>query len=174
MRGLPSSLGRRMTTMKEKREKEEFTPTIGIPIGGPLDSRKNVDLEPRPFTDLPEEVQAMLMSKKTDNKERSTLDILSQRHMLALILYIERMQPVLKCDIYNDISRGAGMAEKINDLHRLGLIEVYQTARYNSNIIVLTDKGRRTAEIIRQMVGIIQAGIGSRKDLGMPGRRRCF
>ena len=116
----------------------------------------------------------MLMSKKTDNKERSTLDILSQRHMLALILYIERMQPVLKCDIYNDISRGAGMAEKINDLHRLGLIEVYQTARYNSNIIVLTDKGRRTAEIIRQMVGIIQAGIGSRKDLGMPGRRRCF
>lgn len=158
--------------MKEKREKEEFTPAIGIPIGGPLDSRKNVDLEPRPFTDLPEEVQAMLMSKKTDNKERSTSDILSQRHMLALILYIERMQPVLKCDIYNDISRGAGMAEKINDLHRL--IEVYQTARYNSNIIVLTDKGRRTAENIRQMVGTIRAGIGSRKDLGMPGRRRCF
>ncbi|MBE6514990.1 MAG: hypothetical protein E7Z69_08240 [Thermoplasmata archaeon] len=88
-----------MTTMKEKREKEVFTPTIRIPIGGPLDSRKNVDLEPRPFTDLPEEVQAMLMSKKTDNKERSTSGILSQRHMLALILYIERMQPVLKAAV---------------------------------------------------------------------------
>ena len=79
------------------------------------------------------------------------------KYMLSLILYIDRMSPVLKSDVYNDVSRSAGMPDKIETLRRLGLIEVYHTARTTANVIVITDKGRRTAQGIRKLIEVVES-----------------
>ena len=66
------------------------------------------------------------------------------------------MSPVLKSDIYADISRSAGMIRKIDDLQNLWIIQIYHTARTNTNVIVITDKGRTVAERIRDLIKSIE------------------
>jgi len=124
-----------------------------IPIGGPLDDRRNVKQSPKPIEELPPEIQQILIDrKKLKTSEKKAIDSLEGKYVLTLILYLDKMSPVLKSDIYNDISRGAGMVEKLNDLQRLGIIEIYHTARTVSNVIVITDKGRKIAAIINEML----------------------
>ena len=83
------------------------------------------------------------------------MDVLESKYVLSMILYLDRMSPVLKSDLYHDIARGSGMASKIEDLRALGLIEVYCTARTTANVIVITDKGRKVADQIRALVDLI-------------------
>jgi len=144
---------------KENEPKTKFTPGVSIPINRPLDDRNNVDKQPRPFSDLPEDVQALLLGKKKKEEKKTALEVLSEKHVMECLLYIENMQPVLKSDIYNNITRSDGMVRKLNDLRELGLIEIYETARFNSNVIILTSKGRSTAEAIRHMIGIVQGDL---------------
>ena len=68
------------------------------------------------------------------------------------------MSPVLKSDLYNDISRGSGMPGKIEALQKMGLLEIYYTARTTANVIVITDKGKKVASVIRDMLNIIDNG----------------
>ena len=78
------------------------------------------------------------------------------KYMLSMILYLDKMSPVLKSDLYNDISRGAGMPGKIDDLRKLGLLEVYYTARTTANVIVITEKGKKVAAKIRELMDTIE------------------
>ena len=82
--------------------------------------------------------------------------MLEGKHVLSLIMYLDKMSPVLKSDVYSDISRTAGMAEKLDDLREMGLIEIYNTVRSNSNVIVITDKGRAVANMIKDIVGMVE------------------
>ena len=54
------------------------------------------------------------------------------------------------------------MSEKIDDLYSLGLIDIYHAARTNSNVIIITDKGRTVAGLVEEMVGLIS---GSERSL---------
>ena len=81
--------------------------------------------------------------------------MLEGKHVMSIILYLDRMSPVLKSDLYNDISRAATMADKLDDLRSLGIIEIYWTVKANSNVIVITDKGRRVASVIREMTDVV-------------------
>jgi len=120
--------------------------------------------EPHDFDDLPPEVrEALLKRSATRNPERSTLSKLEGKYMMALLIYLDRMSPVLKSDIYNDISRSGRMTDKLNDLLSMGLIEMYRTGRTDSKVIVITDKGRKVAGIISEMIGIIE-GDTAKKD----------
>ena len=147
---------------KEEEPNKEVTPRLTIPINGPLDRKKNSWDEPKPFDELPPEVQAMLL-RRAEKKEkgRGTLEILEGKHVMSCLLFIEEKEPVLKSDIYNNISRSAGMVEKINELCGLGLINIYETARTHSNVIVLTDKGHRTVSAIRHLISIAEDSVGS-------------
>ncbi|MBE6519317.1 MAG: hypothetical protein E7Z70_07295 [Thermoplasmata archaeon] len=128
-----------------------------VPLDGKLDDRKNVYKEPIRFEDLPEELQHYLSDRSRRKKdERNTAQILEGKHVLTLILYIDAMSPVLKSDIYNNVSRSGGMVEKIEDLVELGLVKVYCTARTNSQILVITEKGKLVAGLIREIVGTVE------------------
>ena len=128
-----------------------------IPISDPIDGRKNVNLQPRSFEDLPPEVQKVLLNRKQANKKnRPTIDSMEGKYMLSIVLYLDKMSPVLKSDLYNDVSRGSSMPDKIETLRKLGILEIYYTARTTANVLVITDKGRRVASIIRSMMDIIE------------------
>ena len=128
-----------------------------IPIDGRLDDRSNVKLAPKQFEELPLEIQKVLQDrKKLRSDNRPIMDAIEGKYVMSLILYLDKMSPVLKSDIYNDISRSGGMINKIEDLQRLGIIQIYHTARTVSNVIVITDKGRKIAEVIREMIEVIE------------------
>lgn len=128
-----------------------------IPISEPIDNRNNVANEPRPFEDLPEEVRLALGKRKKKESERPLMDLIESKYVLSMILYLDKMSPVLKSDLYHDIARGSGMLNKIDDLRDLGILEIYCTARTNTNVIVITEKGRMVAGKIRDLIEYIQS-----------------
>ena len=65
------------------------------------------------------------------------------------------MSPILKTDVYMHLTRSSSMQQRIDDLERLGIITIYYTARNNAQVIVITDKGRRIASLIRDIVAIL-------------------
>ncbi len=134
---------------------EASRPIRSIPLDGRLDNRKNLKKEPRPFEELPPELQAVLNDKGRRTVAKSSLEMLEGKYVLRILLYLDKMSPVLKTDIYNDLSRSAGMSDKIEDLHHLGLLEMYSTSRANACVVVITDKGRKVVEIIRQMIDMV-------------------
>lgn len=155
------SISERVVHMDDDEQKQSVTPRLTIPINGPLDRKKNSWDDPKPFDELPPEVQAMLLRRaEQKDKGKSTLEILEGKHVMSCLLFIEEKEPVLKSDIYNNISRSAGMVEKINDLCELGLICIYETARTHSNVIVLTDKGHRAVKVIRRLIDLADEPIG--------------
>lgn len=127
-----------------------------IQIGNGLDERRNVFKEPRPYEELPEEVRRYISDRKriTGSKETS-VQMLEGKHMLTLILYLHTMSPVLKSDIYNNVARSESVQRKIDKLDEMGLIEIYATGKTNSNVIVMTEKGHRVAEVMSEMIRLI-------------------
>ena len=127
-----------------------------IPLDGVLDSRRNVKNEPRSFEELPPDLQKILDSRKSPKvQDDLVIRLLESKYVLSLILYLDRMSPVVKSDIYNDVARSASMIEKIDELRRLGVIQIYRTTHTNTNVVVITDKGRRVAAYIRQLLDLI-------------------
>ena len=129
---------------------------------GPL---KNFDTErkvvkrndrkgPRPIDNLPPEVQRVLDDRRTAKETggKATVEILEGKHVLSTLLYISRLSPVLKSDIYNDISRCSTMPEKLEGLQSAGLVEIHHTGRTDSNVIIITEKGRKVADLINEML----------------------
>ena len=144
--------------MAEMKGEEKTCEEVGIsiPLNGRLDSRKNVKKEPRPFSELPPDVQRLLLNKRPEVDAETVLDKLSSKHMLTTLLYVAKMSPVMKSDIYNDVSRCSNMAEKIDTLYSMGLINIYQAVRTKSNIVVITERGRRVAETLEEMIDVIE------------------
>ncbi|MBE6524742.1 MAG: hypothetical protein E7Z65_07760 [Thermoplasmata archaeon] len=133
-------------------------PRNTIPISDPIDGRNNVALEPRPFDQLPDEIRNALERRKKKENDRPLMDLIESKYVMSMILYLDRMSPVLKSDLYHDIARGSGMLNKIDELRELGILEIYCTARTNTNVIVITGKGRMVARRIRDLIESIGAG----------------
>ena len=129
-----------------------------IPLSGKLDGRTNVKLNPLPFEELPEEVRRVLTDRRLpeNRKAPTTLEILQGKHVLTTLIYISKMSPVMKSDVYSNISRSQGMSDKIESLYKLGLIEIYSTVS-KAEILVITEKGKRVVEIIDQMLHLIES-----------------
>ncbi|WII06872.1 hypothetical protein PED39_04605 [Methanomassiliicoccales archaeon LGM-RCC1] len=130
--------------------------TSSIPIGKKIDERDNIWANPHTFEELPEEVRRYLADRrnKTGDK-RTTLQRLEGKHVLSLIVYLNSMSPVTKSDIYNDVARHANMVAKLKELEDMELIQIYCSGRTNTNIVIITQKGREVAERISRMVDII-------------------
>ena len=120
------------------------------------------------FTQLPEEVKQVLLKRAQDKENKkldlTTLDKIGGKHMLEMILYINEKSPIMKSDIYNDISRSSTMAGKIDTLHELGLIEIYNTGFTNTSVVVITESGKHIAELIVRMVETIDGAPDPRDD----------
>ena len=129
---------------------------ISIPLNGTVHDRGNALKNPIPLEDLPPEIQKFLNNKKAKDKQnRKTIEMLEGMHVLSLIVFINSMSPVIKTDIHTHISRCAGMNDKLDDLIGMGLIKVYQTAHTNTNVVVITDKGREVANMLQEMIDFI-------------------
>ena len=129
-----------------------------IPISGKLDDRENIRKTPYKLEELPESLRSLLLQKKEPSGgggARSTLEILESKHVISILMYLDEMSPVLKSDIYSNISRSATMAEKIEDLRKIGLVDVYWTAKANTNVVVITDKGRKIAGMFREILDLV-------------------
>ena len=48
------------------------------------------------------------------------------------------------------------MPNKIQELYDLGLLDIFYTGRTNTNVIIITEKGRRVADRIMQLVELIE------------------
>ncbi|WII08198.1 hypothetical protein PED39_03075 [Methanomassiliicoccales archaeon LGM-RCC1] len=131
--------------------------TMSIPIGKKLDGRESVASEPHDYDDLPEEVKKFVSDRYGRKKpERTAIQKLEGKHMLSLILYLDNMAPVIKTDIYNDVARSSSMLERIDDLEEMGIVKIYATGRTNNKVVTMTDKGRKVAKIVREMVSIAE------------------
>ena len=82
----------------------------------------------------------------------TTLSLLDRKHMLTILVYLKHHRPAIKTEIYSNISRNSGMADKLETLHKLGLIGMYSTFETKTTYIILTDKGERVANIIEEML----------------------
>ena len=127
-----------------------------IPISGKLDDRDNISKTPHNFEDLPEELQKILTDRKKGRKgSRSALEKLEGKHMLSILVYLDKMSPVMKTDVYNDVARCSNMNDKFRDLEEMGLIVIYRTVRTNSNVVMITDKGRRVAALLGDIADVV-------------------
>ena len=132
------------------------TDMISIPIGGTVKSKSSKHAAELPSEDLPEEVRKMLSARKNTPKEKTVLEMLEGRHVLSTILYLDEVAPVMKCDIYKEISRSAGMKDKVQDLYDMGLVQIYATGRTNAGVVVMTAKGKEVAKTIRDILDLIE------------------
>ncbi|WII07178.1 hypothetical protein PED39_06195 [Methanomassiliicoccales archaeon LGM-RCC1] len=130
---------------------------LTIQLGKAVDGRTNVWNQPIPYEDLPDEVKRYLLDKKSRPEPKNTLEKLEGKHVMSMILFIDSMSPVVKSDIYNSISRSANVVSKLDGLRDMGLIEMYHTGRTNMSVIVITEKGRKIASVIRQMIDTIDS-----------------
>lgn len=146
--------GRRWDIMNEEEKSVKAT----LPIGKQLDHRSNVKKEPLKFEDLPPEVRSVLVHKKTEDApdSRTTIQKLEGKHVLSLIVYLNSVSPVTKTDIYSNVARHGNMISKIQDLYEMGLINIYETGRTDSNIIIISEKGRSVAEKVMRIIDIIE------------------
>ena len=103
---------------------------------------------------MPDEVKRFLEDRVSPPKERTTLDILEEKHMLTMIEYIDAHSPLLKSDIHEAISHSAGMSRKLKDLEDLGII--MSDKAQGLTILTITEKGRRIAGIIRSISDTIE------------------
>ena len=109
--------------------------------------------------DIFKELERKRKAKKDDN---STLSKLDRKNMLSIIMFLKDNRPANKTDIYSNISRNVNMADKMDALQRMGLICIHDTFEKNMSYIVLTDKGERVADIIQEMIDLIDNDNGQR------------
>lgn len=105
------------------------------------------------ITELPPEVQRLILTRKRDrDRPRTYLDMLGEKHMMELIVYVDRRSPVMKSDVYENVSKSSSIPVKISELEALGIVNVYQIAKNNSNVLMITPKGRRIARLINDIL----------------------
>ena len=131
-----------------------------IPINGTVHNRGNAKKNPIPDEELPPEIRKYLRTKEVNYyKEPDAIDRLEGKHVVRILLFISRMSPVIKTDIYTHVSRSNGVRIELDNLEELGMIEIIQTAHTNTNVIRITDKGRKLAEVLLDAVSICEDAI---------------
>ncbi len=115
-------------------------------------------VKPKPMDEMPDYIKKIIEERKKVKKVNdSTLRILEGKHVLSMILYIDENSPVMKTDIYSEISRSAGMSDKLDSLREAGLIEIYGSEDARTDYIILTEKGKNVASKIRLMLELIDS-----------------
>lgn|GEM_PF-5401006 len=97
-------------------------------------------------------------------RQQAILRTMEGKHVMSALLYIDEMGPVLKTDIYRDVSGGACIAGKIESLEELGMAEIYNRSGSISCYVCLTPKGRRVATTIKLMQQVIDDGLITRRS----------
>ena len=136
-----------------------------IPIDGTVHNRGNAKKNPIPDDELPPEIRKYLRTKEANYyKVPDAISRLEGIHVLRTLLFISKMSPVIKTDIYTHVSRCSNMKYKLEDLEELGMIEILCTTHTNTNIVRITDKGRKLADVLFDAVTICEDAIEDKNN----------
>ena len=79
------------------------------------------------------------------------LELLGEKHIMGIITFLDEKGRSTKSEIYESVARNGRMVDKLEALERYGLIVMDCHSGTNRAVITLTDKGRRVAELIRDL-----------------------
>lgn len=79
-------------------------------------------------------------------------ELLGEKHVLNIIVFLAERGRSTKSEIYESVARNGRMVDKLEALERNGLIVMDCQGGTNRAVITLTDKGRRVAELIRDLI----------------------
>lgn len=79
----------------------------------------------------------------------SGMELLQQKHVASVILFLNARGPQRKTEIYESISRASSMRKKLDSLEDLGIIAM--EARGNNEIYSLTARGKRVARDLESL-----------------------
>ena len=81
-----------------------------------------------------------------------SMRVLESRHVMSLLVYLGEQGPTPKMDIYNTISRGANMSDKLEALMSMGIIRMEKA---NKTMVSLTDTGETIAGHLRAVMDVL-------------------
>ena len=79
------------------------------------------------------------------------LSVLEQRHMISILVFLDRNGQSTRTEIYHGVSTNPNMPKKIYSLENLGLVKQRQERCTNTTYVSLTRKGQEVAELLRRM-----------------------
>ena len=79
------------------------------------------------------------------------LSVLEQRHMISILVFLDRNGQSTRTEIYRGVSTNPNMPKKIYSLENLGLVKQRQERCTNTTYVSLTPKGEEVAELLRRM-----------------------
>ena len=103
---------------------------------------------------VPDEVLDRILSTRAP-APRSVLSDLEGPNGLRLFLYLDENAPVLKTDVYRDISKSPKMKDRLERMQELGLIEMRYAGRVNATVVMMTPKGKAIARRVRWILDSI-------------------
>lgn len=129
---------------------------ITIPIRGPIDDRANVQAKRRDRSELPEEYLGLVPDRNSAHV-RSAIEVLEGKYTMRCIIYLHTRGAACRSDIARDLTRSGTFSERIRILIDFGLIREYGIPVRGGEALVLTPKGKRVAEMIEEILDILDA-----------------
>ena len=80
--------------------------------------------------------------------QMSLIDVLGEKHVLDILLFLRENDTCIKSQLYDAISRGTRMPYKLDMMEEAGLITMEQPEMSKCCRIALTDLGRRIGDFL--------------------------
>lgn len=80
--------------------------------------------------------------------------LMQEKHVLSIVLYLAENGPSRKSDIYGAVSRGTRMPDKLECLERTGIVQISNKDGHRF-LISLTEKGEKVGELISEIKEMI-------------------
>lgn len=84
------------------------------------------------------------------------MQILEEKHMISILMYISDNEGCMKTDIYKGVSQGRGMPWKLQTLEDGGLIRSEGQEDRLMRRFYLTNMGRRASEVLRDLDNVMK------------------
>lgn len=83
-----------------------------------------------------------------DTRRLELIDVLGEKHVLDILLFLCENGTCIKSQLYDAISRGTRMPDKLDMMEEAGLITMEQPEMSKCCRIALTDLGRRIGDFL--------------------------
>ena len=89
----------------------------------------------------------------TDAVRPELIDVLGEKHVLEMLLFLRENGTCNKSQLYSGVSRGARMPDKLDMMEGAGLIVMDLVEGSKCCRISLTDLGRRIGDFLSDLAG---------------------
>lgn len=85
----------------------------------------------------------------------SGIQVLEERHMVSVILFLKDNDGCMKTELYSSVSNNPRMPAKLDSLESAGLIRQEQSPESRAVRIHLTDLGREVASLLSELDSVM-------------------